>query len=82
MRMMLANRPGKSNKSSEIVDQSKMSCQKKCYFFYKNFSLFDFCFEDAKWNFNQGKLLTRKTSNETKHLIEIPILNYHSIKQF
>ena len=42
---MLANRPGKSNKSIEIVDQLKMFCQKKCYFFYEKFSEFDFCFE-------------------------------------
>ena len=42
-------------------------------FFYKKFSWFDFSFEDVMWNFNQGKLLTRKTSNGTKHLVEIPI---------
>ena len=74
-----ANRPGKSKKSSEIVDQSKMSCQKSVTFFYKKFSRFDFCFEDAMQNFNHGKLLTRKTSNERKHLVEIPIfkLPYH-----
>ena len=65
--------PAKSNKSSEIVDQSDMSCQEQCYFFYEKFSQFDFCFEDAMWNFNQGKFLIRKTSNGTKHLMEIPI---------
>ena len=42
-------------------------------FFYEKFSWFDFHFEDVMWYFNHGKLLRRKTSNETKHLMEIPI---------
>ena len=65
--------PAKTNKSSEIVDQSEMSCQKTVLFFYKKFSQFDFCFENVMQHFNQRTLLTRKTSNETKHLVEIPI---------
>ena len=35
-----------------------------------------FCFEDTRWYFNQGKLLTRKTSNETEHLMEFPIIRW------
>ena len=71
--------PVKSNKSSEIEDQSEMSCQKQCYFFYEKFSQSDFCFEDVVWNFNQGQLLTRKTSNGTKQN-KFLFLNYHIIK--
>ena len=59
--------PAKSNKSSEIVDQSEMSCQEQCYFFYDDVLMMQ-CGTSIRESF-----LIRKTSNGTKHLMEIPI---------
>ena len=73
---MFAQVLAKSNKSIKILTNQKclwVHSQEQSYFLYKKFSWFDFCFEYAMWNFNQGKLLTTKTSNGKKHLMENPI---------
>ena len=63
-----------TNPVNEIVDQSEISCQNsKNSLICLRKVLTVFCFEDVRCYFNQGKLLTRKTSNETEHLMEFPI---------
>ena len=68
--------PAKSNKSGEIFDQSKMSLgpfPKTVLFFLWKVLMVWFLFWRCNVELQSGKLLKSKTSNGTKHLVEIPI---------